>query len=48
MPEYKLYYFPLNARAYAIRAILTHAGADWHNEIVEFPAWPALKPTMPN
>ena len=48
MPEYKLYYFPINGRAHAIRALLTHAGADWQNEIVEFAAWPALKPTMPN
>ena len=48
MPQYKVYYFPLNGRAGAIRALLAHAEADWQNEVVEFNAWPALKPTMPN
>ena len=47
MPEYKLYYFGVYARAEAMRMLLSHANADWENVMVGMEEWPALKPSMP-
>jgi glutathione S-transferase len=43
--EYKVYYFNGNGRAANIRAILTHAGANWSDAKVSFEDWPVLKST---
>ena len=45
MPEYKLHYFPLHVRADGIRTLLSTAGADWENNVVEFAQWGELKKT---
>jgi len=45
--KYKLTYFPLDGRGEAIRLAFSIAGLDWENDIVEFAAWPAKKPTTP-
>ena len=47
MPEFKLYYFALYARAEPARMMLTHAGADWEDAITAGDDWKALKPNVP-
>ena len=48
MPDYTLHYFPLGARGEALRMMLAHANADWHDNRVPMNEWPKVKPTMPN
>ena len=43
----KLYYFNFYARVEPIRMLLAHAKVDYEDVRVDFPDWPALKPTMP-
>ncbi len=47
MPEYKLYYFPLLARAEPVRLLLSHAKADWEDVTIPSSEWPKHKPSMP-
>lgn len=44
----KLYYFPVEGRAGAIRLMLNHGKCDWEDVRVTFEEWPSLKPSMPN
>lgn len=46
-PQYKLTYFNLRALAEPSRLLLSAAKADWEDIRIEFPDWPALKPTTP-
>lgn len=45
--HFKLTYFKFYARGEAIRMLLTHAGAQWEDKLIDFSEWPALKPTVP-
>ena len=45
--EYTFYYFNLYVRGEGVRMLLNHAGVPFEDKRVEFPDWPALKPTMP-
>ena len=36
MPQYKVYYFPINGRSGFIKLLLSHAGADFAIENVSF------------
>ena len=47
MPEFKLYYFELYARAEPIRMMLHKGGADWEDVIKKGDDWKAFKPTIP-
>lgn len=42
-----LLYFPLRARAEALRMLFRHAKVPFVNEVVPFSEWPALKPNVP-
>jgi len=44
--SYKIEYFKLYGRADPLRLMLKHAGKDFENVEVEFPDWPAKKPSM--
>ncbi|OQV13153.1 putative glutathione S-transferase 8 [Hypsibius exemplaris] len=46
-PVYKLHYFNLRTRGEVIRWTLSLAGQEFEDHRVEFPDWPALKPTTP-
>lgn len=45
--DFKVTYFKLYARGEAIRMLLSHAGANWEDNQIEFSEWPALKPHVP-
>ena len=47
MPNYKLHYFNVTARADLIRLLFAVSGIDFEDHRIELDEWPAIKPTTP-
>lgn len=48
MPQYKLYYFNLRAKAEVIRLIFAEAGVPYEDIRIEKNDWPNIKPSLPS
>ena len=40
-------YFGVYGRTEFIRMMCIHSGCNWKDDRIDFPQWPALKPTKP-
>ncbi|XP_053559408.1 hematopoietic prostaglandin D synthase [Bombina bombina] len=47
MPNYKLIYFNFRGRGEIIRYLFAYLNQEYEDRRIEFPDWPAIKPTIP-
>merc|ERR1712136_366354 len=45
--DVELLYFPIHGRGLVARMILDYGKVDYHNNVINFPEFMALKPTLP-